>query len=235
MNNVRLLPARPRGTHEARRFALIRRGLEAEFPVAPVALTWRTPLDLLVATMLSAQCTDDRVNQVTASLFARYRTARDYAEANPATLERAIQSVGLYRRKARAITEACRRLVKEYGGAVPDTMETLTTLPGVGRKTANVILGQCFGRPAIVVDTHVRRVTRRLGLTDSDNPDRIEADLARMFPRRQWTRFSHQMLLHGRHICMARVPHCGRCRLYDACRWEGKRPRGNVRGNGGGL
>jgi len=210
---------------EAQRVAFIRWGLEAEFSKAPIALNWRTPLDLLVATILSAQCTDQRVNLVTASLFRRYRTVRDYAEATPLTLERAIQSVGLYRRKARAIIAACRQLVRDHGGAVPDTMEGLTSLPGVGRKTANVVLGQCFGCPAIVVDTHVRRVARRLRLTASADPDRIEADLGRLLPRRRWTRVSHQMLLHGRHICLARAPRCGVCRLYDACRWEGKRPR----------
>lgn len=221
---MRIIATKGSGARVARLMTRISRGLEAEFPQAPAALRWRTPLDLLVATILSAQCTDRQVNQVTASLFRRYRTAQNYAEATPLTLERAIQSVGLYRRKARAIVAACRQLVRDHGGAVPDTMEVLTSLPGVGRKTANVVLGQCFGRPAIVVDTHVRRVARRLGLTTSADPDRIEADLGRLLPRRRWTRVSHQMLLHGRHVCLARAPRCGVCRVYDACRWEGKRP-----------
>ena len=150
-------------------------------------------------------------------------------------LERAIRSVGLYRRKARAIIGACRRIIKAHAGAVPGTMAALTALPGVGRKTANVILGQCFHQQAIVVDTHVGRVARRLGLTESGDPDLVEADLGRLLPMTAWTRLSHQMLLHGRYLCTARSPHCDRCRLYNACPWEEKRPRPYPEGHGGGT
>ena len=198
--------------------------LDEEFPSPQVALHYKTPLQLLVATILSAQCTDERVNQVTKGLFARYQTANDYAKADPARLEEEIRPTGFYRTKARSLIKTGQALVSRFGGEVPGTMEELVTLPGVGRKTANVILGTCFGVPSVVVDTHVKRVTRRLGLVDTDDPEKIEVALQRLLPKGAWTRASHQLLLHGRHICQARAPRCHECRLYDLCPWEGKRP-----------
>lgn len=193
--------------------------LEEEFPKPAMALYYETPLQLLVATILSAQCTDERVNQVTKRLFARYRSAEDYAKADPAVLEQEIRSTGFYRAKARNLIQCGQALVGRFGGQVPGAMEELVALPGVGRKTANVILGNCFGVPSVVVDTHVKRVSRRLGLVDTDDPDKIEAALQQVLPKRVWTRGSHQLLLHGRHICQARVPRCHECRLYELCPW----------------
>jgi endonuclease-3 len=198
--------------------------LDEEFPNPQVALHYKTPLQLLVATILSAQCTDERVNQVTKRLFTRYQTAKNYAHADPAQLEEEIRPTGFYKTKARSLLKTGQALVSWFGGEVPRTMEELVTLPGVGRKTANVILGNCFGVPSVVVDTHVKRVARRLGLVDTDDPEKIEAALQRLMPKDAWTRASHQLLLHGRHVCQARAPKCHECRLYDLCPWEGKRP-----------
>ncbi|TRZ97422.1 MAG: endonuclease III [Nitrospiraceae bacterium] len=198
--------------------------LDEETPNPTVALRYKTPLQLLVATILSAQCTDERVNQVTRGLFARYRTSEDYAKADPPVLEKEIRSTGFYKAKARNLIRCGQVLVSRFEGQVPRTMDDLITLPGVGRKTANVILGNCFGVPAVVVDTHVKRVAQRLGLADTDDPDKIEVALQRLLPNASWTRGSHQLLLHGRHICRARAPHCHECRLYALCPWEGKRP-----------
>jgi endonuclease III len=197
--------------------------LDEEFPHPKTALRHTTPLQLLVATILSAQCTDERVNQVTKTLFARYRSAQDYAHADRAELEGHIRSTGFYKAKARNLIECGRALVDRFGGRVPRTMEELVTLAGVGRKTANVVLGNCFGIPSVVVDTHVRRVSQRLGLVATDDPDKIELELQKVFPRARWARGSHQLLLHGRHICTARSPNCLGCRLNPLCRWEGKR------------
>jgi len=179
----------------------------------------------LIATILSAQCTDQRVNQVTPALFRRYRTAEEYARADQAELERLIRPTGFFKSKAKSIIGCCRALVERFNGAVPDTMEALVTLPGVGRKTANVVLGNAFGKPAVVVDTHVKRVAQRLGLSASDDPDRIEEDLQRLLPPAEWTAGSQRLLLHGRYICVARAPKCRECDLYDFCPWKGKRPR----------
>ncbi|GKS58506.1 hypothetical protein YTPLAS18_20330 [Nitrospira sp.] len=178
-----------------------------------------------MATILSAQCTDQRVNQVTPALFARYQRAIDYAKASPADLERMIRSTGFFKSKARRLIECGGALADRFHGEVPPTMEDLTSLPGVGRKTANVLLGHVFGQPAIVVDTHVKRVAHRLGLTTSDNPDRIELDLQGVIPRNQWTVGSQRLLLHGRYVCLARTPKCGECAIYVDCHWKGKRPR----------
>jgi len=194
-------------------------------PSAKVELAYSTPLELLIATILSAQCTDERVNQVTPALFKRYRRAADYAEADLAELEALIRSTGFFKSKARNIVACGRMLTERFGGKVPDTMEQLVMLPGVGRKTANVILGSYFGQPAIVVDTHVKRVANRLGLAASEEPERIELALQRLIPRDQWTSGSQRLLLHGRYVCMARKPECARCVLYSECPWEGKRPR----------
>lgn len=190
-----------------------------------VELDHRTPLELLIATILSAQCTDRRVNQVTPALFAKYPTSQDYARASPGTLEGMIRSTGFFKSKARNLIACGQTLTERFGGHVPQTMEELVTLPGVGRKTANVILGNAFGKPGVVVDTHVKRVSQRLNLTNSDNPDRIEEDLQRLIPRAQWTSGSQRLLLHGRYTCVARVPKCERCPIYSDCHWEGKRPR----------
>lgn len=194
-------------------------------PVPQVELRHRTPLQLLIATILSAQCTDQRVNQVTPALFRCYRTTGDYAQADQAELERLIKSTGFYKSKARNIRGCCRALIERFNGTVPGTMDALVTLPGVGRKTANVVLGNHFGKPAVVVDTHVKRVSQRLGLSASDNPDRIEEDLQRLLPPVEWTVGSQRLLLHGRYVCLARTPKCRDCGMYDLCHWEGKQPQ----------
>ena len=198
--------------------------LDEEIPSPRVALHYKTPLQLLVATILSAQCTDERVNQVTKELFARYRTAQDYANADQSVLEKEIRSTGFYKAKARSLIRCGQALVSRFGVEVPRTMEELVTLSGVGRKTANVILGHCFGVPSVVVDTHVKRVAQRLGLADTDDPEKIEIALQRLLPKSSWTKGSHHLLLHGRHICQARAPKCHECRLYALCPWQGKRP-----------
>jgi endonuclease III len=194
-------------------------------PVPRVELQHRTPLQLLIATILSAQCTDQRVNQVTPALFRRYRTAGDYAAADQAELERLIKPTGFFKSKARNIIGCCRALIERFNGAVPGTMESLVTLPGVGRKTANVVLGNHFGKPAVIVDTHVKRVSRRLGLSASDDPDRIEQDLQRLMPPQEWTSVSQRILLHGRYVCLARSPKCRECGIDNLCHWKGKQPR----------
>ncbi|MGQ9629329.1 MAG: endonuclease III [bacterium] len=191
--------------------------LKAEYPDARCSLRFENPLELLVATILSAQCTDERVNSVTETLFEKYRSAADYAAAPPEVLEEDIKSTGFYRNKAKRIIECCRALVEEYGGAVPDSPEELVQLKGVGRKTANVVLGNAFGIPAIAVDTHVKRVSNRLGLTSSTDPDKIEADLMEVIPREDWTVFSHLLVYHGRTVCQARKPLCQRCRIAPLC------------------
>jgi endonuclease-3 len=181
-------------------------------------LNYTTPLELLVATILSAQCTDKRVNRVTADLFKQYRTARDYAEAPVSNLEKAIQSTGFFRNKAKNIQACCRKLVERHGGEVPRTMDELTHLDGVGRKTANVVLGNAFGiNKGVVVDTHVARLSARLGLTRETNPEKIEQDLMKLVPREQWTLFSHWLIWHGRRRCGARNPDCSRCEIRGLC------------------
>jgi endonuclease-3 len=197
--------------------------LQKSIPDPRVALDSSNPLELLVATILSAQCTDERVNQVTPNLFARYRTAEDFAKADQGELEALIRSTGFYKSKARNLIGCGKTLVATFNGKVPASMEALTTLPGVGRKTANVILGSYFGEPAVVVDTHVKRVANRLDLTKSQDPTKIEEDLQSLLPHSQWTLGTQRILLHGRHVCQARTPNCERCMLYDDCEWEGKR------------
>ncbi|HZS34835.1 MAG TPA: endonuclease III [Methylomirabilota bacterium] len=216
-------------SRRARAKALIRQ-LERAYPEARIALRFRTPLELLVATILAAQCTDERVNQVTPSLFDKYRTARDYAAADPATFEREIRSTGFFRAKTRSILAMAGALLDRHGGEVPRTLPELTALPGVGRKTANVVLGNAFGIPAIAVDTHVFRVTQRLGLAKADDPDRIEAQLAEVVPRAQWTRFCHLIQAHGRQVCRAPVPSCPVCPVRALCPWPGKAARLRVAG-----
>jgi endonuclease-3 len=192
--------------------------LEREFPAARCALDHGSPLELLVATILSAQCTDARVNLVTPSLFATYRSAGAYAAADPRVLEREIQSTGFFRNKTKAIIGMAQALVERHGGRVPDTMEALVALPGVGRKTANVVLGNAFGKnEGVVVDTHVQRISGLLGLTRERTPEKIERDLMALVPRAKWTVFSHLLILHGRKTCIARRPRCEACRLSDVC------------------
>ena len=192
--------------------------LKEEYPDARTELRWEDPLQLLVATILSAQSTDVRVNGVTESLFGRYRTAGDYAEANLEDLEEEIRSVGFYRNKARAIKGMAQVLVEDHGGEVPRTMEDLVQLPGVGRKTANVVLGNAFGiDEGVVVDTHVRRLSNRLGLTEHHDPEKIESDLLKVVPEGERTLFSHLLIFHGRRVCKSRRPDCPGCVLNDTC------------------
>ncbi|MET0852910.1 MAG: endonuclease III, partial [Candidatus Rokuibacteriota bacterium] len=198
------------------------RHLERAYPDAACALRFTMPLELLVATILAAQCTDERVNQVTRTLFEKYRRAEDYARADPPTFEGEIRSTGFFRAKTRSVLGMARALVERHGGEVPRTLETLTALPGVGRKTANVVLGNAFGVPGIAVDTHVFRVTQRLGLAKADAPDDVEAQLADVVPRSQWTRFCHLIQAHGRQVCHARTPACPTCPVRALCPWPGK-------------
>ncbi|MCX6900029.1 MAG: endonuclease III [Verrucomicrobia bacterium] len=192
--------------------------LRKTYPDAHCELNFTTPLELLVATILSAQCTDKRVNMVTPALFARFRTAADYAVAPLKELERMIQSTGFFRNKAKAIQAACVEIVEKHAGCVPDTMEALTALHGVGCKTANVILGNAFGKSeGVVVDTHVIRLSQRIGLTKQKTPEKIEADLMKLVPRDQWTMLSHWLIWHGRRRCYARGPECEHCELAKLC------------------
>ena len=192
--------------------------LEARYPGTRLALDFETPLQLLVATILAAQCTDKKINEVTPALFRRYPTARDYAEADLAELEEMVRSTGFYRNKARALKNLGVALVTDHEGNVPAVMDALTELPGVGRKTANVVLGNAFGlQEGIVVDTHVQRLSRRLWFTEETDPEKIERDLLPLIPRERWTRFGHLMQDHGRAICKARKPECPICPVAELC------------------
>jgi endonuclease-3 len=195
------------------------------YPDARTALRFSDPLELLIATILSAQCTDARVNMVTETLFKKYRRAADYAQADPAVFEQEIRSTGFYRNKAKTVTACTRKLVADFGGEVPDRIEQLVTLPGVGRKTANVVLGNAFGRQAIAVDTHVTRVANRLGLVRSEDADEIEAALVAVVPYDKQTAFGSAMILHGRETCIARKPRCPECVLVKLCVWPDKTER----------
>jgi endonuclease-3 len=200
------------------RAAEIVRRLAAEYSDAKCALHHRSSFELLIATILSAQCTDERVNIVTKTLFPKYRTPADYAGARPNDLEEDIRSTGFYRNKAKSIRECCRLLVQEHGGKLPNRMDEFVQLPGVGRKTANVVLGTGMGIPTgVVVDTHVQRLSRRMGLTRQTDPEKIEQVLMRLIPQDQWIAFSHRMITHGRRVCMARNPACNACVLSDVC------------------
>ena len=193
-----------------------------KYPSPRIALFFRNPLELLVATILSAQCTDKRVNLVTPGLFKKYKTAADFARADLKELEEAIKSTGFYRNKAKSIVNCCKMLAEEYGSVVPSKVEELVKLPGVGRKTANVILGAAFGKQAIAVDTHVLRVSNRLGLAHSNNPEKVEAELNQQIEQNKWTHINHALILHGRETCAARNPKCGICVLYEECEWPSK-------------
>lgn len=191
--------------------------LHETYPDANCALVHRGPLELLIATILSAQCTDTRVNIVTRDLFRKYRGAADYAGAPLEELEAAVRTTGFFRSKARAIKECCRDIVGQHGARVPRTLEEMTRLRGVGRKTANVVLGTAFGIPGLVVDTHVKRISNRLGLTVNQDPVKIEFDLMPILPREEWVYFAHAVIWHGRGPCKARKPDCGACSLVDLC------------------
>ena len=208
-----------------KRLRAIAKTLERTMQHPKVELDHRSPWELLVATILSAQCTDQRVNQVTPSLFQRYRTATEMAEANLPELEKLIRSTGFFKNKAKHLVACGKAVTERFSTQVPRTMEELLTLPGVGRKTANVILGNAFGQPSVVVDTHVKRVAKRLGLTKSDNPDLVEHDLQQLMPKSQWTAFSQRLLLHGRYVCLARKPQCRTCQVYRHCPWKEKGPQ----------
>jgi len=214
------MPTAPSKTVQARqdRMKRILPILKRTYPAAKCSLDHHTPLELLVATILSAQCTDDRVNIVTKSLFKRYRTAADYAKAPQEELEQAIQSTGFFRNKAKSIRAMAQALVAKHGGVVPQSMEELTALAGVGRKTANVVLGNAFGQNVgIVVDTHVSRLSQRLGLTAQKQPEKIEQDLMPIVPQKDWTLFAHLLIYHGRAVCQAKKPMCEGCPLRADC------------------
>ena len=199
------------------------------YPDAHCELDYSSPLELAVATILSAQCTDKRVNIVTKDLFQKYRTAADYANAPAGEVEKAIRSTGFYRNKAKSIRRFCQKLVEQFGGKVPDTMEELIQLDGVGRKTANVILGNAFGKnEGIVVDTHVRRLSNRLGLTRQQDPGKIERELAKLVPREDWTLWSHWLIWHGRRRCFARNPDCEHCEVATLCPKTGVKRKGQT-------
>lgn len=200
-----------------KRAAEIARRLNKLYPQADCALEHDSALKLLIATILSAQCTDERVNMVTPALFARYPTARDLAAANQAEVEAIIRSTGFFRNKAKNIRACCAAIVERFGGEVPSTLDDLVTLPGVGRKTANVVLGGAFTTPGITVDTHVGRLSRRLGLTRHRDPVKVELALMEIVPRPDWTDFSHRLILHGRRVCVARKPRCEKCGIADLC------------------
>jgi endonuclease-3 len=194
------------------------RKLKRQFPEARTALTFADPLQLLISTILSAQCTDARVNMVTPALFAKYKNAGDFASAERVELENEIHSTGFFRAKAKNIINACQAIVDRHNGAVPKTMEELVALPGVGRKTANCVLGGAYGiQSGIVVDTHVIRISGRLGLTKQTSPEKIEYDLMQLVPKKEWYRFSNLLILHGRRTCLARSPLCPECALGDLC------------------
>ncbi len=204
---------------KAERAERIRIILDRLYPAPKCSLNYGTPLEMLIATQLSAQCTDARVNIITESLFKKYRSAEDYMNADLAELEDDIRSAGFYKNKARNIKETARRIVEVFDGKVPDTMEELLTLPGTGRKTANLVLGDIYGQPAVVVDTHCIRLTNRLGLTTQTDPTKIEFELKKLLPPDYQLKFCHQMVYHGRAVCPARSPKCPECDLNEVCKY----------------
>jgi endonuclease III len=213
-----------RETADARRARArkILQALERAYPDARIALNFRSPFELLVATILSAQCTDERVNMVTPELFRTYRDARDLARARPERLEEQIRSTGFFRAKTRSLLGMARAVVERHGGEVPSARGALTALPGVGLKTANVVIGNAFGGDALAVDTHVFRVSQRLGLARSDDPDAIHDQLVALLPRGRLTRATHLLIVHGRRTCVARKPLCPACPVRTLCPWPGK-------------
>ncbi len=212
---------------KTKRTAEILRRLKGRYPDPECALVHETPLQLLIATILSAQCTDVRVNMVTPALFRRFPTAKAFAQADILEIEQLIRSTGFYHSKAKSIQATCRDIVEKFGGKVPGTLEELTTLRGVGRKTANVILGNAFGVPGLVVDTHVGRLSRRMGLTRETDPVKVEFAIMKLLPPEEWTNFSHRLIWLGRELCSARKPLCGECLLKDVC------PKAGIKNAGG--
>jgi len=205
------------GTNPQRVSAILQK-LDEAYPNVTCALEHHTPFQLLISTILSAQCTDERVNQVTKTLFVKYRTPKDFAYANPAELEQDIRPTGFFRNKTKSIMGAGKKIVEEFGGEVPRTMDELLTLPGVARKTANVVLGTAFGiAVGVVVDTHVIRLSNRLDLSRNTDPKKIEQDLMQVIPPEKWVLFSHQLIWHGRKVCQARKPRCAECNLEPLC------------------
>ena len=198
------------------------KALSKVIPDSTIALKFSTPFELLIATILSAQCTDVRVNEVTKGLFKKYRSPKNYAEVELNELEEDIRPTGFYRNKAKSIQRSCQELIDRFGGKVPNTLEALVSLPGVGRKTANVLLGNVFGIPGVVVDTHVHRVSRRIGLTENDDPVKIELDLMEIVSKEEWTHFSNLLVWHGRRTCMARKPLCETCSIRKWCDYGSK-------------
>jgi len=210
-------PAGPVGT-DPKRVAAILAGLDAAYPEASCELKHENAFQLLISTILSAQCTDVRVNQVTQELFKKYKTPQDFAVASPAELEQEIRPTGFFRNKTKSIMGASKAIVEKFGGNVPRTMEEILTLPGVARKTANVVLGTAYGiASGVVVDTHVQRLSNRLDLTRNEDPKKIEQDLMKVIPQNKWIIFSHQLIWHGRRVCVARKPRCVHCNLEKIC------------------
>jgi endonuclease-3 len=191
--------------------------LDELYPNPKCALHFSNPLEMLVATILSAQCTDERVNKVTPPLFKKYKRAQDYAQADQKTLEQEIRSTGFYKNKAMSLKKCCAMLIEKHGGKIPKSLEEMVKLPGVGRKTANVVLANSYAIPGIMVDTHVKRVSYRLGLTSHTDPDKIEMDLLKIIPKDRWIKFSYQLIDHGRAVCKAPRPFCDRCGLEKIC------------------
>ena len=211
----------PRTANNARLIKIIKR-LENAHPDAKLDLDYKNPLELLVALILAAQARDDLVNKITPELFQTHRTAADYARTAPAKLQIEIRKINFYRNKAKSIHSCCKELVARFGGQVPDSIDDLLSLPGVGRKTANIVLGNAFGRQTIGVDTHVMRVSQRLALTDNADPDKIESDLMKIVPAKQRVRFCHLLQYHGRRVCMAKKPDCPQCTIRDLCPYPAK-------------
>ncbi len=206
---------------ESRRLALILKKLDTLYPQPDTPLHHSNPLQLLIATILSAQCTDERVNRITPALFEKFRSAKDFAQAKLSELEALIRTAGFYHQKALSIQGTCRMILEEFGGEVPERMEDLVRLPGVGRKTANVVLGNAFKIPGLPVDTHVKRLSLRLGLTVHSDPEKTERDLMQWVPKMHWSDFSLQLIFHGRKICVARKPRCDQCLLNELCPKKG--------------
>jgi endonuclease-3 len=217
---IKACPERSRRVDKAEASERVKKilpALEKLYPGAKTALNFKNPLELLIATVLSAQCTDVRVNMVTKEVFKKYKLAADWAKADIKEIESDIKSTGFYHNKAVSVKGTCKEIVERFNGKVPDTMEQLITLPGVGRKTANVVLGNAFGVPAIACDTHVIRLCRRLEFSENSDPVKLEFDLAEIVPKKSWTLFSHLLILHGRNVCSARKPDCENCQIAKFC------------------
>lgn len=202
---------------DLKRPAEILKRLKREYPLAKIALEFETPFQLLISTILSAQCTDERVNIVTKSLFKKYKKPQDFLNVSNEELEKDIFSTGFYRQKTKSIKNCCKALLENYNGKVPTDFDSLNALPGVGRKTASVVAGNAFGIPAIAVDTHVKRLSNLMGFTESDNPEKIEESLKEIFPPKEWINLGHYLMNHGRKICIARRPKCNECIVGDLC------------------